>query len=153
MHSGAVVREHYLMRDQEAAARSALAVAQALRSPALGQSPAVIVPQCCLENSTSTRLQTNTNYLAHEWGTAHSCAGDESKKASWDAREIADLRERHARIAQGYPGGKIPMHASVVPQLLKAIHADANAWPIYAKRHILDAGRLTTGFLSFTACI
>jgi hypothetical protein len=97
----------------------------------------------------STHYQIKTNYLSHDWGTAHSSAGDDSKKAPWDAEEIADLRERHDRIAQSYPGGKIPMHASVVPQLLKAIHADPKAWPIYAKRHILDSGRLTTGFLSF----
>jgi hypothetical protein len=36
MHGGAVVKQHYLMRSQEDAARSSLEVGQALRSQAIG---------------------------------------------------------------------------------------------------------------------
>jgi len=147
MHGAAVVRQHYLQRNQEAAARSSLEVGQALRSPAIGPVLEATRPRFLTEEAPRSSIPTyaNTNFLSLHWGTNHSCGGDDSKKASWDQAELDDLYSKYATISQRFAGRVIPPHTPIVPQLLKMVHADPEAVPIYAKRHILDSGRLATG--------
>jgi len=148
MHGGAVVKQHYLMRNQEAAARSALEVGQALRSEALGPAVDPTRPRLLTEDFARRAASSDavsTNYLLLPWGVSHSSGGDITKRAPWDEAELYDLHLKQQIISERYPGGIIPSFTPVVPQLLKMIHADPRAIAIYAKCHILDSARLSTG--------
>ena len=129
-----------------------MAVAQVLRSPNIGPQEQPFRPRCLTSGfiaRATVSTAVNANPLALAWGTNHSSGGDESKRASWDDAELEDLWEKLELFRTKFPSGCIPPHAPVVPQLLKMIHADPKAVPIYAKRHILDSSRLATGELLY----
>lgn len=152
MHGAAVVQQHYLQRNQEAAAQSSMEVSQALRSPQIGPAIDPVRPRCLIDGSisrVSAPAYTDSNFLKLPWGTLHSSGGDDAKKARWDAEELNDLQMKYETFRLKFSGGIIPAHAPVVPQLLKAVHADPKAVAIYAKRHIVDSSRLATGKFSY----
>ena len=130
-----------------------MTVAQVIRSPDIGPQRPVIRPRCLTDDFvarvTASATSGNTNPLTLPWGTNHSSGGndDYSKRTAWDDAEIDDLGQKLELIRSKFPSGCIPPHTPVVPQLLKMIHADPKAVPIYAKRHIVDSSRLSTGLI------
>ena len=152
MHGAAVVQQHYLQRNQEAAARSSIEVSLALRSPHIGPVIDPTRPTCLINGSISRASAPafpQSNFLKLPWGTLHSSGGDDAKKAKWDTEELLDLELKYESFCLKFPGSIIPAHAPVVPQLLKDVHADPKAVAIYAKRHIVNSGRLATGMFSY----
>jgi hypothetical protein len=148
MHGSAVVKQHYLMRSQEDAAQSSLEVGQALRSQAIGPVMDPTRPKLLTTDFARRAASSDdviTNYLLLPWGVNHSSGGDISKRATWDEAELYDLHLKQGIISERYPDRIIPAFTPVVPLLLKMIHADPNAIPIFAKCHILDSARLSTG--------
>lgn len=145
------MKQHYLMRNQEAAAQSSLEVAQALRSQAIGPAMDPTRPKLLTTDFARRAASSDaviTNYLLLPWGVNHSsggCSGDVSKRATWDEAELYYLHVKHGIICERYPDGIIPPFTPVVPLLLKMIHEDPNATSIFAKGHILDSSRLSTG--------
>jgi hypothetical protein len=152
MHGAAVVKQHYLMCNQEAAARSSLEVGKALRSESIGPPKEATRPRMLTDDFVARGRATSTNavptnFLLLPWGSLHSSAGDMTKKASWDQAEILDLHDKYTQICKRFPDGVIPPHTAIVPELLKMVHADKRAIPIYNRRHIIDAGRMSTGYM------
>ena len=88
MHGAAVVKQHYLMCNQEAAAKSSLEVGKALRSESIGppkedSRPRMLTDDFVARGRATSTYSVPTNFLLLPWGSLHSSAGDMTMKASW----------------------------------------------------------------------
>lgn len=132
------------MKSRQEDARQSQLIASVIALPGSSQTPAALptrVQNGSLKAATfsSGRMFTVPDWRSKPWGTAHSCYGINTTRATWDTEELGYTASCASKI-------DIRKNSGVVSEILKIIRSDPSAVPIFLLRHIEDAGRLTHGY-------
>jgi hypothetical protein len=133
-----------LLKSRQEDARQSQLIAKVIALPGSSQTPAALptrIQNGSLKSATfsSGRMYTVPDWRSKPWGTAHSCYGISTIRATWDTEELNYIASCASKIESRKSSG-------VVPEILRIIRSDPSAVPIFLLRHIEDAGRLTHGY-------